>query len=362
MLALPLAVAFPALWAQAPSHLVAGAVSAVYFLAASRGLPQGVANFYSTDPLPGVALWLAASIAFVVVHAVFWTSQPGGGRAVRYSVAAVLMGLPPLGIVGWAHPLTAAGVLFPGWGWWGMAAAAAGLIAMTTRYWLATAFAMAGFWLWSAATGTAPPLPEGWAGVDLELGQSLGRDVSLERQHELLRAVKEKAGDGARVVVLPESALGFWTPTVERLWRDELLGTPVTVIAGAAIVEKGGYDNVMVAVSGEGAAVPYRERMPVPVSMWQPWRGWFGETGGARAHFFDNPVVELGGKKIAPLICYEQLIIWPALQSAIHVPDVIVAIGNGWWTTGTSIVPIQKASAEAWARLFGVPLVTSFNS
>ena len=350
------------LWSHAPSRLVAGAVSAAYFLAASRGLPQGVANFYGTDPLPGITLWFAASIAFVVVHAASWTGQPGGGRAVRYSAAAVLMGLPPFGIVGWAHPLTAAGALFPGWGWWGMAAAAAGLFAMTTRYWLATAFAMAGFWLWSAATWTVQPLPEGWAGVDLELGQSLGRDASLERQHELLRAVKEKAGDGARVVVLPESALGFWTPTVERLWRDELLGTPVTVVAGAAIVEKNGYDNVMVAVSGEDAAVLYRERMPVPVSMWQPWRGWFGEIGGARAHFFANPVFELGGKKIAPLICYEQLILWPTLQSALHAPDVIVASGNGWWTAGTSIVAIQKASAEAWARLFGIPLVTSFNS
>lgn len=362
MLALPLAVAFPALWAHAPSRLVAGAVSAAYFLAASRGLPQGVANFYGTDPLPGIALWLAASIAFVVVHVAFWTRQPGGGRAVRYSAAAALMGLPPFGIVGWAHPLTVAGVLFPGWGWWGFAATAAGLLVMTTRYWLATVFALAGFWLWSAATWTAPPLPEGWTGVDLELGQSLGRDASLERHRELIGVVKLKAGEGARVVVLPESALAFWTPTVERLWRDELLGTSVIVIAGAAVVVNDGYDNVMVAVSGDGAAVLYRERMPVPVSMWQPWRGWFGERGGARAHFFANPIAELGGKKIAPLICYEQLILWPALQSALHSPEIIVASGNGWWTNGTSIVAIQNASAEAWAKLFAIPLVTAFNS
>jgi hypothetical protein len=133
------------------------------------------------------------------------------------------------------------------------------------------------------------------------------------------------------------------------------------VIAGAAVVRHGGYDNVMVAVPGESAAVLYRERMPVPVSMWQPWRGWFGEAGGARADFFANPVFELGGKRIAPLICYEQLILWPALQSALHAPDLIVASGNGWWTAGTSIVAIQRASAEAWARLFGIPLVTAFN-
>ncbi|RUV80854.1 conjugal transfer protein TraB, partial [Mesorhizobium sp. M1A.F.Ca.IN.020.32.1.1] len=42
VLALPVAFAFPALWASARSRIVAAFVSAAYFLAASRGLPQGV--------------------------------------------------------------------------------------------------------------------------------------------------------------------------------------------------------------------------------------------------------------------------------------------------------------------------------
>lgn len=361
VLALPVAFAFPALWAFSGSRLIAAAVSVAYFLAASRGLPQGIANFYRSDLWPGLLLWLAASLSFVVVHAALWTKHPGKGRAVRYLVAAVLMGLPPFGIVGWAQPLTAAGVLFPGWGWWGVAAAAAGLAALTTKWWTAATFVLGGFWLWSAATWTPPSAPTGWAGVDLELGQSLGRDATLERQYELLAAVKRKAGEGARVVVLPESALGFWTPTVERLLRNELGGTEITVIAGAAIVDDTGYDNVMVAVSAEAAAVLYRERMPVPVSMWQPWHGWFGEGGGARAHVFANPVVELDGEMIAPLICYEQLLLWPALQSALHSPAIMVATGNGWWTAGTSIIAIQQASSEAWARLFSIGFVAAFN-
>ncbi|GLS35005.1 hypothetical protein GCM10010869_05930 [Mesorhizobium tianshanense] len=49
--------------------------------------------------------------------------------------------------------------------------------------------------------------------------------------------------------------------------------------------------------------------------------------------------------------------VWPVLQSMLHTPDAIVAPGNGWWTAGTSIVAIQNA----WARLFGLPLVTAFN-
>ncbi len=95
--------------------------------------------------------------------------------------------------------------------------------------------------------------------------------------------------------------------------------------------------------------------------MWQPWRARIGDTGGANVHFFANPGVLVGGKTFAPLICYEQLLVWPVLQSILNSPDIIVATGNGWWTSGTSIVAIQQASTVAWAKLFGLPLVSAFN-
>lgn len=361
MLTLPVAMVFPLLWAKSPSRVVAAAVSGGYFLAASRGLPQGVATFYAADLWPGLLLWVMASASFVTVHAVLWTGHPGKGRAVRYLAAAVLMGLPPFGITGWAHPMTAAGVLFPGWGWWGLAATAASIAMMASRYWPAAAIVLGGFWLWSAATWTEPSLPDGWKGVDLELGQSLGRESSLEHHRGLIATVHARAAEGSRFIVLPESSLGFWTPTVARLWQEDLRGSDITVVAGAAVIDAAGYDNVIVAISADEARILYRERMPVPVSMWQPWRAWTGQGGGARAHFLANPVVELAGTRIAPLICYEQLILWPALQSMLHAPDMIVATGNGWWTAGTSIVAIERASAVAWAKLFGVPIVMAFN-
>ena len=362
VLALPIAMTFPALWAHARSRVVAGLVSAGYFLAASRGLPQGVANFYASDLWPGFSLWIAASLGFVAVHTLLWTRRSGRGRALRYVAAAVVMAVPPFGIVGWAQPVTAAGVVFPGWGWWGLVATAAGLAVMTTRWWALAAIAMTGFWLWSAATWTPLPRAQGWQGVDLNHGEQLGRDNALQGHLDLIATVRSKVGEGAHVVVLPESALGFWTPTVEGLWRDRLSGLDVTVIAGAAVIEPVGYDNVMVAISADDSRILYRERMPVPVSMWQPWLALTGQGGGAHASFFANPVVDVEGRKIALLICYEQLIVWPVLQSVVHRPDVIVATGNGWWTAGTSIVAIQNASAAAWARLFAIPVVTAFNT
>ncbi|WP_320200789.1 conjugal transfer protein TraB (plasmid) [Agrobacterium sp. rho-13.3] len=370
VLTLPVAGLFPTLWAMSPSRLTAVLVSAGYILAASRGLPQGVANFYAADLWPGLLLWTAASLSFASVHAALWKARPEGksqgeGRtemAPRYLVAALLMGLPPLGITGWAHPLTATGVLFPGWGWWGLVAMTAGLAMMTSRYWPAVAIVLGGFWLWSAATWTSPDLPEGWKGVDLEQGPSLGRDGSLDYHRDLIATVRAAAGEKNRFIVLPESALGFWTPTVARVWSQGMRGSELTVIAGAAAIDPGGYDNVMVTISADEARILYRQRMPVPVSMWRPWRAWTGQGGGVSANLFDNPVVQSDGQMVAVLICYEQLLLWPVLQSMLHSPTAIVAPGNGWWTAGTSIAAIQTASVIAWAKLFGLPVVTAFNT
>lgn len=357
---LPAALVFPALWGLSPSRRTAAAVAAAYFLAASRGLPQGIATFYGTSVLLGVSLWIGAAIAFVGVHAVLWSRRPGWGRAVRYGIAVILLAVPPAGIVGWAHPIIAAGVLFPEWGWWGLAATVVIMLAATTRAWQPTLAVLACLGIWSAVTWTEPPRPEGWTGLDLRFGSSLGRESDIEQHLALIGMVRASAG-GARVVVLPENALGLWTPTVGELWRSRLRSLDITVVAGATVVRPDGYDNVLVTIDSEGVRVAHRQRMPVPVSMWQPWRAWIGEPGGARADLFGEPVVMIGGRRVAPLVCYEQLLVWPILQSMAHRPDLIVAIGNGWWTAGTSVAAIQKASSAAWARLFGLPLVVSFN-
>ncbi|TAX06537.1 conjugal transfer protein TraB, partial (plasmid) [Rhizobium ruizarguesonis] len=99
VLLLPAALAFPVLWTHAPNRMAAGLVSAAYFLAASHGLPQGVATFYSSDLLPGLLLWLAASVSFFGVHTLLWTSVRTK-RPHRYVAAGILMALPPFGITG----------------------------------------------------------------------------------------------------------------------------------------------------------------------------------------------------------------------------------------------------------------------
>nr|WP_245884346.1 conjugal transfer protein TraB [Hartmannibacter diazotrophicus] len=355
--ALPVACLFPTLWAFAPNRFVATLVALAYFLAASRGLPAGVSIFYATDMGVALGLWFAASLLFVLVHGLLWPSKPGWQRSLRYAIALFLMAFPPFGITGWASPITVAGVLFPGWGWISLLAMAFGLLAMTTRVWPIAGLGLCLAWAASAVSWIAPQPPAGWAGIDTQFNQDGTKSRSAYGQQQATAALVRKAAKkGVTRIVLPEGAFGTWTPTTEHFWRNALSGLDVTVAGGAIVVDETGYDNVMIEVSGHGARILYRERMPVPISMWQPWT-----TGGVRAQFFDNPRARFAGTPIAPLICYEQLLIWPVLQSMIPKPEVIVAIGNGWWTGETNIIAVQRASAEAWASLFHLPLVTAFN-
>ncbi|MEP0232708.1 conjugal transfer protein TraB [Roseibium sp.] len=362
VLLLPAGMLFPVFWAYAPSRAVAALVAAAHFLGASRGLPQGASIFFGSQYVIGLGLWFAAALVFVTVYSLLWTKVAGGPRMLRYLIASILMSLPPFGIMGWANPITAAGVLFPGWGWFGLAATAILLLMMTTSLWRIAAPIIAGFAAWSAASWTGPKLAEGWTGINTTFQyERAGEHAGYEQQRETIAMVREAARLGTKVAVLPEGALGLWTITTERFWTDALSDLQMRVIGGATAIQQVGYDTVVVEISGQGARTLYRERMPVPVSMWQPWRRLVGDGGGANAYIFANPVVEVAGIRVAPLICYEQLLIWPILQSMAMNAEIIIGPANGWWTGESNITAIQRASVTAWAKLFDVPLVTAFN-
>lgn len=319
-LGLPLAIAFPALWSLAASRAGAALISATYFLGASRGLPEGASIFFGSNPWLGLLLWTAASMVFVGVHAACWTMRASWERPSRYLLANILMSVPPFGIVGWANPVTAAGILFPGWSWWGLALTTALLVAATTRYRRPVIAAIGVLAAWSATTWTDPQSPTGWSGIDTDFAYAREQYADYAQQLETTGLVRDAAANGAPIVALPESAFGIWTPTTAAFWKNALADTDVTIIGGAVIIGNTGYDNVMIRVTANGSEVLYRQRMPIPVSMWQPWI-----ADGANADLFGNAAVELDGTRLAILLCYEQLLVWPVLHSMLEQRGVVVA-------------------------------------
>ena len=102
----------------------------------------------------------------------------------------------------------------------------------------------------------------------------------------------------------------------------------------------------------------YHQRIPVPGGMWNP----FHPPGGVALDLLGPGTVDVGDQRAVILICYEQLLTWPMLRSAIEKPTLLIAISNEAWTSATIVPRVQHTCVRAWARLFGLPVIPAINS
>ena len=121
-------------------------------------------------------------------------------------------------------------------------------------------------------------------------------------------------------------------------------------------MEWGGYDNVLVKLNHKSYKTIYKQRVPVPISMWQPW----GKQG-ARAYPFQNSTVEFQQSRVGVFICYEQLLTYTYLHTMLYNPKYIIGVSNLWWVKDDSIGEIQKRSLKLWCELFDKKLYYSKN-
>jgi len=353
---LPLALAFPALWIATTRRTHGGLVALAYYLAASRGLPAGAATFFGQGLYTGLLLWALAGLTLALPYGLLWSPERTR-RLHRLPVILLIVALPPLGIVGWAHPVTAAGILFPGAGWLGLGLTSVLIVALA-RCPRAARRVIPLLVLKALAVPVAAAAPPGWQGIHTRFAADTGtRDFLRDyfRQQDLIRRVRESR---AQVVVFPESAAGRWNDDTRALWEPlrRTLGSRAVLLGAERLLPGGRYENVIVRLGRPGDTVVYRQRQPVPLSMWRPW-----DSEGARAAWDAAPVFELAGQRVAPLICYEQFLIWPVLQSMWQRPGVLLAIGNGGWAERTSIPALERVAVTAWAALFGTALVSAMN-
>ena len=372
---LTLAAFMPLSWAIAPRRMFAAAAVFAYYLGAARGLPYGAVVFFgaSTPWYFGPALWIAACALLSMPWALLWTQRASPlGYAWRLALCFVLTGLPPLGLVGWAHPLTSAGVLFPSFGWAGLALTAALMWALcaargAVRPAVVTIALLIVVTKFFNVVGTVDqPAPAGWVGKDTRYGGN--QFDPLDGPNYFLRAYtinidlmeSTAAAAPSSVSVYPESLVGYWNGPTSSLWAGrsgELAARSATVLLGGLLNTQTPqvYENALIAVGAE-AGVKYRQRVPIPIGMWNPFA-----DHSARADWFADGIFELQGKKVAGLICYEQFLLWPVLLSASKHPEAFIGASNMYWSHGTSLPDIQRTALRAWGRLFGVPVVAATN-
>lgn len=392
-------VVLPAIVMCQSTRRAAYAMSAVYYAAALWPLIPGARNFFGPDvsALVAIGLWVSASLLLALPWLLVWS--PRRREAIWRAPAGIIFTVcPPLGIIGWASPLTAAGILFPGTGWWGVffCAVSTGALAV----WPArTAVLLIGltFALNISFHPTPPPLE--WEAVNTAFGGVAHGNTDPIAEYADAQWIQEKAlTTEAKVLIFPETVVPTWTPATDTFWQqtlDRLRPSGKTILVGARIpipshdaaparydfaadlAALGGerlpmfsttdsragqkteagflYDNALIVRGVETGT--FQQRIPVPIGMWNPLK-----TMSARLNLNGSGVIDIHGQRAAVLICYEELLTWPVLFSMAQRPTVLVAVANDYWVAGTPIPSFQLAAVRAWARLFRLPYFAAVNT
>jgi apolipoprotein N-acyltransferase len=167
----------------------------------------------------------------------------------------------------------------------------------------------------------------------MENSQDCG--LRCAREGRLQRIVRQLQ---ARFLIFPEGAVRHWTEATDAFWSPMLDGTPKTVLLGAGQAIPGSsqcYNSVI--ILGKEPREAVHQRIAVPGGMWNPLR----PQGTFAADLFAPGIVDVGGQRAAILICYEQLLAWPMLRSAVEHPTLLVAISNEAWTSSTVVPRVQ---------------------
>lgn len=364
---IPLSLLAGAVLYKAQSRVQAYATLFSYYLGASWPLIPGSRAFFGTrtNALAGIFLCLCAVSLLAVPAALLFTRDH---KKLPFAISGIflLTALPPLGIIGWASPLLSAGVLFPGTRWLGLIAIL-GIIPLLGRFPLKTATSTTIVALLVNTFYNAPSLPAGWQAVNTEFrgaGQA-EPDFLLEfnAHEEMLDAINRS---NALVLLFPEHVVTQWNEATEAFWNKSLQGLArrhATILIGAGLHREGGpnflgggrYYNVLIA-RGQETHTVYYQRIPVPLGMWKPLIG-----DGVPLNLFGPGTISVQNQRVAVLICYEQLLVWPFVSSAFEHPTIVVTAANDYWARGTPILKIQNASVSSSARLFGLPVLSAVN-
>jgi hypothetical protein len=263
--------------------------------------------------------------------------------------------LPPFGLLSGVNPWVGGASALPGLGLLGLLLVTVGVLAADKKTWPAWAFTLA---LASAlACGNYEAAPAvNWAGVWTRY-DALGAQSPAEQYDIAAEAWLRAAAVDAEVVLFPEGVGGTWTPSTASLWALEAEERePETVWVVGAMQEDAQGQSNGVGVVGKGAPYFWPQRLPAPLGMWAPWR-----EGHVKSDLFKSSVDVIQGRRAALLVCFEQFVGWPALQSALEGAEVVLAPANLWFARGTNLNAVREVTLQSWARLMGWTVVEAIN-
>jgi apolipoprotein N-acyltransferase len=334
-------------------------LAAGYFSGATWTVVPGAAIFYghAYNPFAIIPLWLGVSFLLAGPWAILCAGDP---KRLLWAVPATLIveSVPPLAPLGLANPLIAAGAMFPYTRWFGLLflGILATAIAIAPR---PTIVIMLLFTLLGLAAPDPTP-PSNWAAINTNFGGEGLDSPDILRLYTAAQAIQRTALDShAEVVIFPESVIYRWNDSTDLFWRrtiDRLRQDGKTLIVGANVDLPGNRQYENVAIMRGTVNETFKERIPMPFSMWKP-----GTGTGVPLHLFGPGVIRLDHQRAAILVCYEQLLVWPVVRSLEEHPTLLVGLANDYWARNTYFPTIQTASMRSWSRLFDIPALTAVN-
>ena len=345
----------PALVFAQTTRIRAGAVAVLYYAAASWPIVPCARSFWflPATSLTAVAAWLAATLILSLPWLFLWTATRSEVFW-RCPITLLIGAIPPIGLIGWASPLTSAGVLFPGSSWLGLASAA---IIPSLRRNAAIAFGLVA--VVANLAYIEPRTPKGWTAINTAIDTAARAEPVAD--FEAVSLIQNAASQSTSTFLLaPESAVMRWNEAILDLWRptiDALTHRGATLLLGTSTALPGdtSYENLLIGIGKHPGN--FVQRNPVPLAMWKP----FGGKDSTPLRFTGRATLDIANHRAAVLICYEQLLTWPILQSAFEQPTLILGIANDYWCRGTHVPQAQQACTRAWARLFNIPALTATN-
>jgi hypothetical protein len=365
---IPYSLVAPLLVYYAKSRMHAYASMFCYYAAASWPLIPGAHAFFGHQgtPLIGLLLCLTAAALLALPWGLLFTREQGKA-AVFVPLCVLVVAIPPLGIIGWASPLLSAGVLFPGSKWFGLALIT-GFVSLFRFKRALSMVCLTGCALVFHSHYTEPRLPAGWEAVNTNYGGAGQGDPDTATEYNTHQSMQTTILESrAAVLLFPEHLVTHWNESTEAFWGDTLASVAAqhrTILIGAGINRTGTsrnpfvenrYLNVLLARGEENSAL-YQERIPLPIAMWKP----LGDDG-VPLNLFARGTIRIHNQNAAVLVCYEQVLVWPFVSSALEHPTILLTTSNDYWAKNTRIPVIQQSSAASWARLFHLPMLSATN-
>lgn len=332
-----------------------------YYLMVSRGFLFGVESYYQSL---GYALlaWVVVATFSSLLWILIWSAS-FRRRVLLFPLLLIVLIVPPFGFISWANPLPTIALVLPDFGFLGIVLELI-IIYLLALFWRRYTYSRYSFTALIATLLISsiyyfPPMVKENVSI-----ASIKSDIEYfpmtfdkSREYQILKTFFYNVENSkSKNLLLPENALGNYSTVQSMLWQD--LDVNKTVFAGATIynARRSKNINAFLEITHNSSKVLYKQRVPVLGEMWKPFT-----NKGTEATLFKQATVQMNGKKAGVFICYEQLLVYPYLQTFFYEPKMLVGISNLYWAKSTNIKPIQKETMELWSILFGVPLSFSVN-